>query len=161
MVNPGECYLLGWCEFDRSVVVTSISSHKIQVINLFMATASFQTLWTEGGLEHYFVLSATITSTVRLGFFFTAYFTTVHAILLLRMRTFLSVGQLRTVCLYKTLVNLILPIFWLPEFHPLVDRHPILLLVLRISLCSTYLCGYLWAGKAEGVSRMLSGEKDD
>ena len=113
----------------------------------------------EAKLENYYRGNGT--SVNRLVFLMSIFHTAIHAVLLLRIRTFLTVAQLRLVCLYKLVVNAVLPVFWLPELSPLIKANIQLALALRICLTFTYLFGFLWAGKAEGVSRMLSGEKED
>lgn len=132
------------------------------VVNLFVAVASFQALFRPHAVEDYYSRSVDeVTPLVRVCFALSAVYTLVHSILLLRIRTFLNMPQLRTICLYKLLVGLVLPIFWFPELSPHMNVDQRVTFALRAMLVSTYLFGYLWAGKAEGVSRILSGEKED
>lgn len=69
--------------------------------------------------------------------------------------------QLRTICFYKLLLNLILPFFWFPELSPHVVMDQRMSFMLRGGLIVTYFLGFAFAGKAEGFSRILSSEKDD
>ena len=69
--------------------------------------------------------------------------------------------QLRSICLYKLLLNLGLPFVWFPELSPHVVIDQRTSFALRGSLILAYLLGYVGAGKAEGFSRILSSEKED
>jgi hypothetical protein len=130
-------------------------------MNLLIATASWQAILEEGGVEQYFADATAVTSRVRLVFCASAWYTLAHATLLLRIRAFLTMPQLRTVCLYKLVMSVALPLVWLPEDAGVlvVDRR--LTFAIRGSLVLTYLCGFLWAGQAQGLSSILSGEKED
>ena len=88
------------------------------------------------------------------------YFMFLHAVLLLRIRTFLQVSQLRFICLYQLLVQLIL-LVWVPTLQHQHQQTSVWSLMLSISILIGYLNGFLWAGRAEGISRILSGEKED
>lgn len=91
-----------------------------------------------------------------------ALYTFIHSVLLFRIRTFLTVSQLRSVCLYKVIINLVLPFLWMPETESsIMKMNYQIALLLRFSVTSTYLSGYVWAGTAEGVSRILTSEKED
>jgi hypothetical protein len=130
------------------------------VINLMMAVASFQVLFRDG-LEEYYS-DRPVSSITRVCFAQSAFHTLVHSVLLFRIRNFLTMPQLRAMCLYKLILNLVLPIVWLPETSPHLNGvDPRLTFGLRGVLVATYLFGFLWAGQAEGVSRMLSSEKED
>jgi len=131
----------------------------LQVINLFVSVFSFQMLYERGGMEKY--ITEDVSSVTRVSFALSAFYTGAHAVLLLRIRTFLNMRQLRMVCLYKVAVNVLLPLYWLPDLDPYVDVDQRLTFSIRAVLVSTYFFGYLWAGQAEGVSRILSGEKED
>lgn len=132
-----------------------------QVINLFVAVASFQALTKESGVGEYYHHDKT-TPAILFSFTMGAMFTFIHSILLLRIRTFLTVSQLRSVCFYKVAVNLVLPFLWMPEMNSSIMKiNRKLALAIRLSVSSTYLFGFLWAGKAEGVSRILTSEKED
>jgi hypothetical protein len=103
-----------------------------------------------------------VTPVVRISFALAAFYTAIHAVLLLRIRTFLTMPQLRAVCLYKVIVNIVLPIFWFPERSTSimqVDQR--ITLTLRAILVLTYLFGYMLAGKAEGFSTILTSEKEE
>lgn len=124
--------------------------------------AAVQALLKENGIEQYFRDRNDVTERVRVMFVLSAWYTLAHATLLLRIRAFLTMPQLRTICLYKAIISAALPLLWLPETEPtplVVDQR--LTLCIRISVFLTYVGGYLWAGQAEGFSSILSGEKDD
>ena len=143
----------------------------------------------EAGVEGYYTRrDEVVTPRVRRCFGLAALYTLLHGILLLRMRTFMSMPRLRSICLYKVMVNLILPFYWFPDGENLgsglfsgllgsdsadndvtsssdtlptltVDRR--ITYTIRVCLTTTYLFGYLWAGQAEGFSSILSSEKED
>ena len=103
---------LVWCvcvSDDSSSLLSTIFQ---QVINLFLAIASFQALMEELGLERYYrtdINGGVVTPIVCFSFTIGAAYVVIHSILVLRIQTFLTVLQLRSVCLYKLLVNLLLP----------------------------------------------------
>jgi hypothetical protein len=131
------------------------------IINLMVAVASFQILLREGGLRDYYS-QWPVTSVTRISLAQATFHTVIHSALLFRVRNFLTMPQLRVLCLYKLLLNIVLPIVWLPDISPhLSGVNPHLTLGLRAVLVATYLFGFLWAGRAEGVSRILSSEKED
>lgn len=116
----------------------------------------------DSGVENYYDSAEIVTARVRVSFCLAAFHTLLHSVLLFRMRTFLNMPQLRSVCLYKLIVNIVLPMFWFPEMSPSpirVDQR--ITYTIRGALTVTYLFGYLWAGKAEGFSSILSSEKED
>lgn len=133
-----------------------------QVINLFIAVAAIQAIFEDQGIKHYFRNEKDLTTKGKVVFVLSAWYTLAHATLLLRIRAFLTMPQLRRICLYKVFISAILPMVWLPESDPtplVLDRR--LTYCIRASVFLTYLCGFLWAGQAEGFSHILSGEKDD
>lgn len=130
----------------------------MQVFNIFLATASFQVLLKNGTQ---FARHEKATSVVRICFTLAAVETAVQAVLLLRIRYFLSVPQLRTVCLYRVISNVVLPFFWFPELAPSLHVDQRITVAIRVCSTLTYLIGYLLAGKAEGFSSILSSEKED
>jgi hypothetical protein len=131
------------------------------VVNFFAATAGCQMLLEEGGVENVYAMKRSATKTVKLCVFLAAFYTTLHGTLLLRMRVFLTMPQLRAVCLYKLVVNLVLPFLWLPEMSSVLSIDHRIPFAIRGVLTLSYLFGYLLAGQAEGVSRILTAEKDD
>jgi hypothetical protein len=131
------------------------------IINFFVSIASFQILLREGGLRDYYS-QWPVTSVTRISLAQATFHTLIHSALLFRVRNFLTMPQLRVLCLYKLLLNIVLPVVWLPDISPhLSGVNPHLTLGLRGVLVATYLFGFLWAGRAEGVSRILSSEKED
>jgi len=121
-----------------------------------------QAVFKENGIEQYFRDKKDVTERIRVVFVLSAWYTLAHAALLLRIRAFLTMPQLRRVCLYKAVISAALPLLWLPEREPtplVVDQR--LTLCIRISVFLTYVAGFVLAGQAEGFSHILSGEKDD
>ena len=103
-----------------------------------------------------------VTGPVRSCFLVAALYSTLHGILLLRIRYFLNVKQLRAVCFYKLWVNLLMPLVWFPERNTSilqVDQR--ITMSIRIYMIVAYLVGFWWAGKAEGISHILTSEKDE
>lgn len=132
------------------------------MINLFIAVASLQAVFEDRGIEQYFRDARQVTSKSKIVFVLSAWYTLAHAMLLLRIRAFLTMPQLRRICLYKAVISALLPMVWLPERDPtplVVDQR--LTYSIRASVFLTYVGGFLWAGQAEGFSSILSGEKDD
>lgn len=131
------------------------------IVNLMVAVASFQILLRDGGLRDYYSRWP-VTSVTRISLAQAAFHTLIHSALLFRVRNFLTMPQLRALCLYKLLLNVVLPAVWLPDMSPHLSGVNLrLTLGLRGALVATYLFGFLWAGRAEGVSRILSSEKED
>lgn len=131
------------------------------MVNIFVAVASFQVLYEKDGIQHFLPEGVSVTPIVRVCFALSAVYTLGHAVILFRIRTFLNMRQLRTICLFKFLINIAMPIVWLPDTNPLLKVDQRLTFAIRAFVTSTYFFGFLWAGKAEGVSRILSGEKED
>ena len=104
------CVWFGVCVSDDSFSLLSTIFQ--QVINLFLTVASFQALMEELGLERYYHTNNNgggVTPIVHFSFTIGAAYTAIHSILVLWIQTFLTVLQLHSVCLYKLLVNLLLP----------------------------------------------------
>ena len=123
--------------------------------------ASIQAVFEEKGIEQYFREKEDVTDRVRVVFVLSAWYTLAHATLLLRIRAFLTMPQLRRICLYKSIVSALLPFVWLPERETQLVVDYRLTLCIRVSVFLTYVGGFLWAGQAERFSSILSGEKDD
>jgi hypothetical protein len=170
------CLLSAWTVFVHpkltwsGTVKWSIPANSIfyaAVIQLFMAIRALQALVESNDLKNYRqqqqqqndseeLNEATATTQfIRWNTGLGHYYMFLHAVLLIRIRTFLQVSQLRFICLYQLLVQLVL-LFWVPTTTTSVGSF-----VLSISILIGYLNGFLWAGRAEGISRMLSGEKED
>jgi hypothetical protein len=130
----------------------------LQVFNIFLATASFQVLLQNGAQ---FYRDEKATPVIRVCFTLAAVQTAIQAVLLLRIRYFLTMPQLRTVCLYRVMVNIVLPFLWFPDLSPTLQVDHRITVAIRICSILTYLMGYLLAGKAEGISSILSSEKED
>jgi hypothetical protein len=130
------------------------------VVNIFVAVAGFEATAKRGGVASYFAKPTEVSDLVYIAFGMAAFQSLLHALWLFRVRTFLSVRQMRAVCLAKFVFNCVLPFCWFPEQTRQWLVHPIIGTVIRLGVIQAYLFGYLWAGKAEGVGRILSSEKD-
>jgi hypothetical protein len=128
------------------------------VFNIFLATASFQVILQNGAQFYRHEITTPI---IRVCYTLAAVQTAVQAILLLRIRYFLTINQLKNICLYRVIANLVLPFFWFPELAPTLTVDKRITIAIRVSSTLTYFIGWLWAGKAEGFSRILSSEKED
>lgn len=148
------CFLTSLFSYSRLCFILETT----QVIQLFMAIRGFQALFE----SNYDDETANMTRLTVLNTGLGHYFMFLHAVLLLRIRTFLQVSQLRFICLYQLVVQLIL-LIWVPASsqHQHSSTTSVCSLMLSISILIGYLNGFLWAGRAEGISRILSGEKED
>jgi hypothetical protein len=129
-------------------------------VNIFVAVAGFEATIKRGGVAAYYAKPSEVTNLVYIAFGMAAFQSLLHALWLFRIRTFLSVPQMRAVCLFKFVFNCTLPLFWCPELTQLLRVNSIVSIAIRLGVAQAYLFGYLWAGKAEGVGRILSSEKD-
>ena len=130
----------------------------LQVFNIFLATASFQVLLRN---DSQFYHHEKATPVITICFTLAAMQTAILSVLLLRIRYFLTMPQLRSVCLYRVILNVVLPWFWFPELSPSIPVDQRITVAVRVFSTLTYFIGFLWAGKAEGFSRILSSEKED
>jgi hypothetical protein len=132
-------------------------------INTLMIVASLQVLVKRNGLETYFDIDSGISQVFMTSLILGLFYLGVHAFLLYRLRyNIMEVHELKYLCFYKFLLNLILPLFWMPEFDPLVhgvDRS--LALFTRVLLATVYFIGYRLAGVGDSVARILVGEQAD
>jgi hypothetical protein len=133
------------------------------MISLLVAIASLQALAQDHGLEHYFgVNNGNISQVVLTSFLLGAYYLAVHAFLLYRLRdSVMTVNQLKYVCLYKLIVNLCVPILWLPEFDVVVHVDKWIALGLRIALAFLYGFAFYFAGTGDRMGRIMAAEKAD
>ena len=135
-----------------------VLSRSSQVFNAFLATASLQVLMrSDSQLYHNEQESPVVTICLTMATMQTA----VLSVLLLRIRYFLTVSQLRSICLYRVILNVALPWFYFPELSPSIPVDQRITVAVRVFSTLLYFIGYLWAGKAEGFSRILSSEKED
>jgi len=81
-------------------------------------------------------------------------------ILLKSLRDSMTLQQLRAVCLFKLIWSLVVPLVWLPEQSQFVRVHQKMMMTARIGMTLLYLIGYLFAGSADSMARILSSEKD-
>ena len=131
------------------------------VVNLFVATACFQAYWKSGGIEEYFATRQLVSPRVVTCFLLGGIWSLVHGALLIQVRSFLDVRQLQSVCIAKAVICIVLPLIWCPEmsFNILnIDQR--LTMAIRVYLLINYIVGAWLAGKAEGMSRILTSEKD-
>lgn len=126
------------------------------VYNIFLALASFQVLWQKGFYQH-----PTATPVITVALTLAALQTGTLAVVLIRIRYFLSVSQLRWVCLHRVVLNGLLPWLWSQDLSPAIPVDPRIVVTVRFVSTITYFIGYLWAGQAEGLSSMLSSEKEN
>lgn len=142
------------------------------VFDVFLAIAMGQALW-ESRVEEYFV-GGDITARVRLAFGVRAFYTLVHGIWLLRIRSFLSMPQLRYACGFQVVRRTIMA-FWVHNQQILkqnaASEHVADLIkyqswtvfewITQLTVLIVFVLGFLWAGQAEGFSSILTSEKDD
>eukprot|EP00522_Entomoneis_paludosa_P011405 CAMPEP_0172451246 /NCGR_PEP_ID=MMETSP1065-20121228/9361_1 /TAXON_ID=265537 /ORGANISM="Amphiprora paludosa, Strain CCMP125" /LENGTH=434 /DNA_ID=CAMNT_0013203177 /DNA_START=106 /DNA_END=1410 /DNA_ORIENTATION=+ len=139
------------------------------VVDLFFAVAMGQALW-ESRVQEYYV-DGNITARVRLAFGVRCFYTMLHAVWLFRIRSFLSMPQLRYICAYQVLRRSLVT-FWIYNQQQLRDQHNAIdsmkfhhwtafEWMIQISMLLIYLLGFLWAGQAEGFSTILTSEKED
>jgi hypothetical protein len=133
-----------------------------QVASFLVVFASLQAL-VEGHVESYFVESSgELSQIVMTSFLLGVVHTAIHAVILFRLRfNLMDVHQLKSLCLYKLVVNLLLPMCWFPEGSPLLIVDKRITIGLRTALTLTYLGGYWFAGTGERVAKILVGAKAD
>jgi hypothetical protein len=127
-----------------------------------VAIASVQVLMSPEGIKQYIAVSQhdEITPVVKATFVLTILHTVIHALILRTLRHTMTVNQLRATCLYKVILNVCLPLFWMPEMSDLISVQQKSIIGLRVALTLSYILGYLFAGKADNVGRIMSSEKD-
>jgi hypothetical protein len=133
-----------------------------QVASFLAVVASVQALIEDHGLEAYFGSNDDISQIVMTSFMMGVVHLAIHSFLLFRLRCdIMTVKQLKSLCLYKLIVSVMIPLFWISEFdnHLNVDRR--ITIALRIALALTYASGYWFAGTGGKVSNMLGCEKAD
>lgn len=115
------------------------------------------------GLTTYFDVDSEASQIFMTSFYLGMFYLAMHAFLLNRLRyNVMDVYQLKYLCLYKFLVNLLVPLFWLPEFDSMVvhvDKR--MTLGIRLLMATIYWLGYHFAGLGDKVGRILVGEKSD
>lgn len=127
-----------------------------------VAIASIQALISPAGLKQYIAVGQRdeITPVVRTTFVLTMLHTVIHAMILRTLRHEMTVKQLRATCLNQVVLNVFLPLFWMPEMSDLLHVQQNSIIGLRVALTLSYILGYLFAGKADNVGRIMSSEKD-
>jgi hypothetical protein len=114
------------------------------------------------GLEVYFGNKDDVSQIVIISFIMGVVHLAIHSFLLFRLRyDIMTVEQLKSLCLYKLIVNVMNPFFWISEFdnHLNVERR--ITVILRIALALAYATGYWLAGTGDKVSNILACEKAD
>ena len=150
---------------DEAFMKWSIPGNAIfcgAVVDILAAIAMGQALY-ERRVQDYYTMdpeddSISVTARVRLAFGVRAFYTLWQGIWLLRMRSFLSMTQLRYICGYQVIRKVWL-VWW-------IHNHAELMLwslqgILQMGLTGIYFLGFLWAGQAEGLSAILTSEKDE
>jgi hypothetical protein len=142
-----------------------------QVFNIFVATASFQAHINRRPYANGYGNEVLLSSVVQVCSIMGTVQTAVHSLLLFRIRYFLTMPQLRSLCLYRVTVHALaialnrlflhFPATDLELTSTLRQMDPRLRMAIRVSSILTYLFGYLCAGKAEGTGRILAGGKED
>ena len=90
------------------------------------------------------------------------YYVAMHSFLLYRLRyNAMTVSQLKYICFYKFILNLVVPLFWLPELDSMVHVDKRVTVGTRLLLATLYWLGYHFAGLGDKVGRILVGEKPD
>jgi hypothetical protein len=127
-----------------------------------VAVASLQILASPEGIKQYIDFSqhGEITPIVKTTFILSTLYTIIHAMILRTLRHNMTVQQLRRICLYKVVLNICLPLFWIPETSDLLHVHPNMIISLKVALTLLYMLGYVFAGRFDNVGRMMSSEKD-
>ena len=133
-----------------------------QAVNGLLVAASIQALVEAHGLEKLFGDSSGMSEVFLTSFYLGIFHTVIHAFLLYRLRyNVMEAHQLKYVCLYKLVVHLIVPLFWLPEMDPMVHVDKRITLGTRLFLAAIYWLGFHYAGLGDSVAKILVGEKSD
>jgi hypothetical protein len=77
---------------------------------------------------------------------------------LMTLRQLMNVRQLKNICGFMALWNIVTPLLWCPELSPHIQADPKIALTVRGCLVIAYLMGFVFAGKAEKAAVAL---KDD
>ncbi|KAL7574616.1 hypothetical protein ACA910_002968 [Epithemia clementina (nom. ined.)] len=159
------------------------------VMDGFRAIAQGQALWQNHVQDYYHVERNNVTARAMFAFGVRAFYTLLHAVWLLRIRSFLSMSQMRLVCAFQAVRHFvsILWMYWKQRleqgdqrdystkddgggnedestshyddalFHGWTDLE----WLIYISLFCISLLGYLWAGQATGISKILASGSDE
>ncbi len=134
----------------------------LKVVSSLFLVACVQVLVEKQGLANYFDLDSEVSQIFMTSIYMGMYYLAVHAFLLYRLRyNVMDVYQLKHLCFYKFLVNLLVPLFWLPEFDPMIHVDKRVTLGTRLLMATIYWLGYHFAGVGDNVGRILVGEKAD
>ena len=157
------------------------------VMEMFSSIAQGQALW-ENRVQEYYSSSddddydTEITPHVRLAFGVRAFYTMIHALWLFRVRSFLSMAQLRHVCVSQALRHLV-SILWMhkkqrqlrmmmmmkgddesyssQQQQQHADFWVELEWMIHLGLFGTFSLGVLWAGQAKRFSSVLTTGKEE
>lgn len=134
------------------------------VVNSLYVVACLQTLMDEERFETYVTVDtdSDATQIYMTSFYFGLYYLAMHSFLLYRLRyNVMNVSQLKYICYYKFVLNLIVPLFWLPELDTTVHVNKRVTVGTRLFVTTVYWLGYHFAGLGDRVGRILVGEKAD
>mmetsp|Transcript_10774 Transcript_10774/g.29748 ORF Transcript_10774/g.29748 Transcript_10774/m.29748 type:complete len:210 (-) Transcript_10774:171-800(-) len=139
------------------------------VIDCLMAVAMGQAIWQSTVEEWY--PGGDVTARVRLAFGVRAFYSLIHGIWLLRVRSFLSMVQLQHVCGYQAARRVFVALWIYNQQKLRSTSDPMEAMkfnywtgfewFLHMGLLLVYLLGFLWAGQAEGFSTILTSEMED
>ena len=128
-----------------------------QAANAIVVVVSFQALIKRHGLVIYFGTEARTSQIFFASYAMGVVHLVLHAFLLFRLRhNLMSQSQLKYLCLYKLIVNLLVPFFWFPEMNPLVQVDTRITVGLRLALTLVYATGFWLAG----ADKITHGKRD-
>ena len=142
------------------------------VMDGFIAIAQGQALWQHHVHDMYHVSTTEVTPRVMFAFGVQAFYSMINAVWLLRVRSFLSMPQMRYVCAFQA-VRYGFAMVWMyqkPQRNQdqgSGENHEYqswteLEWIMYSSLFGTFMIGFLWAGQATGISKILSsGAEED
>lgn len=131
------------------------------MVCLFESLAAFQTL-SEKRPDNVFFWNSANSKSIRLAMYLGAFYTALQSFLLLQIRAILYIPQLRSVCAYMFLWHIMIHFLEMPVMGKFLQQQlGIAPLLVRLCLIVNHLGGFIGAGKAEGVSKILTSEKED
>lgn len=129
------------------------------MISALMVVASLQVIMKRHGIQTYVDVESDISQIFMTSLFLALFHLGVHSFLLYRLRyNIMEVQELKYLCLYKFVLNLVLPLFWRPELDSSVHLDKTTTFGVRILLVAIYFVGYRFAGVGDNVARILTGE---
>lgn len=134
------------------------------VVNSLYVVACLQALMDEKRFQDYVPrhMDADVTQVFMTSLYLGLYYLAMHSFLLHRLRyNVMDVSELKYICFYKLVLNLVVPLFWLPELDTMVHVNERVTVGTRLVLATVYWLGYHFAGLGDKVARILVGEKAD